>query len=117
MFWVSITRESYRYDNEKYFSIGALRNPGGVISDMKENEIVGCNTEKERLEARSKYNIPQLIIYNIDASGYPKSYTSNRSPINMQCDIIGLYINIPGVPRKSGTKSITISLSNRGDDE
>lgn len=106
-----------RYDNEKYFSIGALRNPGDVISDMKENEIVGCNTEKERLEARSKYNIPQLIIYNIDASGYPKSYTSNRSPINMQCDIIGLYINIPGVPRKSGTKSITISLSNRGDDE
>ena len=106
-----------RYDNLDYFSIGSLRNPGDVISDMNINEIVGCNTETERLEARSKYNVPQLIIYNIDASSYPNSYTSNRKPINMQCDIIGLYIYIPGVPRKNGTKSITIALSNRGEEE
>ena len=35
----------------------------------------------------------------------------------MNCDIVGLYIYIPGVPRKNGTKSITIALSNRSDEE
>ena len=107
-----------RYDNLEYFSIGSLRAPGDVVSDMNKNEIIGCNTEKERLEARSKYDIPQLLIYNIDANAVPDTYTkSNRSPINMNCDIVGLYIYIPGVPRKNGTKSITIALSNRSDEE
>ncbi len=72
--------------------------------------IVDMSDERKIIEARSKYNIPQIIIYRIDGRKSPSKITKNRTSINMDADIIGLYIYVPGIHKKNNTHSVHIKI-------
>ena len=98
-------------DDLSYFNIAVLRRTTDIASDLDPDKyIIDMNDEKNIIEARSKYNTPQLIIYKIDGRVTPSKITKNRTPINMDTDIIGLYIYVPGILKKNNTHSIHINI-------
>lgn len=99
------------YDDREYFNIGVLRNTADIVSDMDPNEnTIDFSSEKKLIESREKYKVPQLIIYTIDGKCLPERMTNNRIPINMNVDIVGIYMYIPGVLRKKYARSVHIEL-------
>lgn len=102
------------HETRDYFSIGVLRNTRDIISDMDPKEYaIDMSSEKIMIETRSKYYKPQIIIYRIDGHGVPVQMTEQRVPIDMNTDIIGLYIYIPGSLYKNYTKSYQIRISKK----
>ena len=104
------------YDDRDYINIKILRNTKDIISDVNPNDYyIDMTDEKDIIEFRNSIDIPQLIIYRIDGRKSPDNIKKNRTPINMDCDIIGLYLYVPGVMKKNYYHSIHMNL-NQGDE-
>ncbi len=102
------------YDDKEYFNIKILRNTRDIVGDMDPSKYnINYSDETNIIASRDKYNVPQLIIYKIDGKGVPKPLSKYREPINMNVDIIGLYLYIPGVMKKDYTYSIHMDLSKK----
>ena len=53
---------------------------------------------------------PQLIIYRMNAKTNIRKLSSNRSNLDLDTDVIGILIRVPGKPNESLVRSITISI-------
>ena len=99
------------YDDKNYFNIGVLRNTKDIISDMDPSKTyINLGDEENIINSRERYKVPQLIIYRIDGKSAPDTLSKNRSPINMNSDIVGIYMYIPGVMKKDYTKYVQIEM-------
>ena len=100
------------YEDKRYFNIGVLRNTKDIVSDMNPLKYsIDFSSEKSIIKERLLYNKPQLIIYRIDGNSAPKVIGKNRIPININTDIIGLYLYVPGSFKKDYIHSIHMDLA------
>lgn len=110
-------KSNFDYDD---INIGVLRNVADLYGDINESEIVDSEIisilqDSNKRSIRNNYSLvreklgldktPQLVIYKIDKDSHPT--TEERVPLDIDTDIIGLYISIPG--RKDTTKPIKIT--------
>ena len=96
-------------ENEKpgYINIKVLRGIDDVLSDVTSNyENIDLSSSEGKLESRKKIKIPQLIIYRIDGKGISNKKRKNREDLNLDYDIIGLYLFIPGEHYKKNIKRV-----------
>jgi hypothetical protein len=115
---VSRTVLGNRQNDGKTISIGALRAPKDLLSDILDLSDDELNSpilmENVRLirEEHGVANVPQLVIYCIDKDSKPATSNKNnrRSQLDFSQDIIGISLMIPGM-RKS--KNIATSLTVR----
>lgn len=101
------------YDNESYFSIGSLRTTKDIVSDIYVEGGVNDKTEREIIEIRESSKKPQLIIYRIDKDSKAKKDAKIREDLNMNCDLIGMYLFVPSDNDKNYRnyeKEVTIRL-------
>lgn len=93
----------------KTVSIGALRTPSDLISDIEQlnsEDMKKSPSGREAQQLRAKHglgNVPQLVIYRIDKGKQTeeefrkaRSTSSNRYPLNFEKDLIGINLMIPG---------------------
>ncbi|MDB6352158.1 Z1 domain-containing protein [Trichococcus sp. K1Tr] len=100
----------------KTISIGALRSPKDLLSDiieLNDDEIKGTKKIEEVRIIREEHgfsDVPQLVIYRIDKDSKPtviNNKKSRRIPLDFSQDIIGISLMIPGM--KKG-KNVATSL-------
>lgn len=112
-------------------NIGVLRGPRDLYADIvsadaNSKEFTYANNNKIK-EIRNKYglgNVPQLIIYRIDAKSTARKKSkeldspNRRMDLNFEEDPIGVYINVPG-ENKAGSyaKALTVKMENREIDD
>lgn len=101
-------RRKNRDEVRNYIDIGALRSLKDGLADVPEGNRQGITvTRQEHVdEIRRRAHmdlVPQLIIYRIDKNSRPRkdlvpnpNATTYRVPLNLESDIIGLYITVPG---------------------
>lgn len=94
--------------------VGALRDPGDLVCDIdlpslsteNRNQIINRIQSYKKTYSSAKVDeiremaglgaVPQLIIYCIDKKSKAKSTSSKRRSLNLDTDMIGLSIRIPG---------------------
>lgn len=101
---VSRTVLGERQNDNKTISIGALRAPVDLLSDIVDLDDSEYNSSKKMDEVRiirENYgvsNVPQLVIYIIDKDSEPNNPDSKRrTPLNFSQDIVGISLMIPGI--------------------
>jgi hypothetical protein len=101
---------------EGELSIGSLQNPLDKFLDLPESEQPDKTPKGpesiERRERAGLGDIPQLIIYRIDGSGKPQNLenSESRAPLNLETDIIGLLLRVPGKPHLNTTRQISVEI-------
>ena len=112
--------------------VGALRDPGDRVCDIDLSSLSTENRNRivDRIQGYKKtYSsakvdeiremaglgaVPQLIIYCIDKKSKAKSTSSKRRSLNLDTDMIGLSIRIPGGKKgKDYVTYITIKMPER----
>lgn len=112
--------------------VGALRDPGDLVCDIylsslsteNRNRIVDRIQGYKKTYSSAKVDeiremaglgaVPQLIIYCIDKKSKAKSTSSKRRSLNLDTDMIGLSIRIPGGKKgKDYVTYITIKMPER----
>ena len=112
--------------------VGALRDPGDLVCDIdlpslsteNRKRIVGRIQGYKKTYSSAKVDeiremaglgaVPQLIIYCIDKKSKAKSTSSKRRSLNLDTDMIGLSIRIPGGKKgKDYVTYITIRIPER----
>ena len=79
----------------------------------------GCSSAKEARNIRNTdigglETTPQLIIYRVNKNSEAKKNSNNRYDLNLEEDIVGFVINIPGGRRGSNyVEKISIHIDNR----
>ena len=122
-FSVGKTVRSKYIENEKegYINIKVLRGIDDVLSDIpNENKSIDLSSSKSKLESRKKIKIPQLNIYRIDGKGISNKKSKYRVDLNLDYDIVGLYLFIPGNRYNGNVRKVSIkipSISNKEDGE
>ena len=81
--------------------IGVLRSLADCVADIPESMLPenGISRQEDVDICRRKAGmdkIPQLIIYRIDRNSEPRKNVQTREELNMESDIIGLHICVPG---------------------
>lgn len=121
---VSRTVLGHRQSDNKTVSIGALRSPKDLLSDITDldaEESKGTKSIQEVRIIREKHgvsNIPQLVIYIIDRKSEPDPNNNNtRSNLNFIRDIIGISLMIPGMKKGSNIATSLIIKINADDTE
>lgn len=110
-------------DIDADIDIGALRALKDLVADVDQTFIPDESlTKQEQVDAIRKTagveNIPMLIIYRIDKDSKPTRNIAGRAMLNMECDIIGLQICIPGDQINSKfCKRLTIQLPQKDKEE
>ena len=104
---------------DDYFSIGALRNTKDILSDVDvfPSEF---KSEKEVIRFREKIEESQIIIYRIDKNSRVNRNTENkynRTDLNVEEDLVGIYIFVPGESYDKYIKSVTIKIPVKIDEE
>ena len=122
--------ESYSNKRDKSVSIGVLRAPKDLYEDIPEgaiqSELIQANNDSIR-EARENAGLgktPLLILYRINKDSKPndskafkqKEATagkarSQRVPLDVEEDIIGMSIWVPGVKSKTFVKTLTVKIN------
>lgn len=115
-----------RQSDGKTVSIGALRAPKDLLSDiidLNDEESNGTKKVEEVHAIREKHgvsNVPQLVIYLIDRFSKPdesKNRNNRRSSLNFSQDIVGISLMIPGTrERKNVATSLVINLRSEDSD-
>lgn len=105
---ISRTRKSTNSMNT-YFSIGSLRNTIDILSDVVGGAIPG-EKEKDMILRRENINTPQIILYRIDKNSTPSKKLSKRQNLDMQEDVMGMYIYVPGNSYKDYVQTVTIRI-------
>lgn len=110
-------------DIDADIDIGALRALKDLVADVDKASIpVEPLTKQEQVDAIRKAagveSIPMLIIYRIDKDSKPLRNSAERTTLDMECDIIGLQICIPGDQINSKfCKRLTIQIPQRDREE
>lgn len=110
-------------DIDADIDIGALRALKDLVADVDKTSIpVEPLTKQEQVDAIRKAagveSIPMLIIYRIDKDSKPLRNSAERTTLDMECDIIGLQICIPGDQINSKfCKRLTIQIPQRDREE
>lgn len=109
---VGKTVRSKYTENEKpgLINIKVLRGIDDVLSDVPKDKNVDLSSAKSKLESRKKIKVPQLIIYKIDGKGISNKKGKYRADLNLDYDIIGLYLFIPGDHYKGNVKKVSIKI-------
>lgn len=96
------------------FSIGSLQDPMDKFLDIPEAErpqkAPKENKAVEIREGAGLGNTPQLIIYRINGRTNIEKLGEERNNLELDTDVIGLLMRVPGKPNKSLIRSITISI-------
>jgi hypothetical protein len=96
------------------FSIGSLQDPIDKFLDVpKELRPRQAPLENEAIKIREQAGLnqtPQLIIYRMNAKTNIRKLSGNRRNLDLDTDVIGLLIRVPGKPHESLVRSITISI-------
>jgi len=95
------------------FSIGSLSDPMDRIIDIPNHNEKKALNEADALKLRKKANLentPQLIIYRIDGQGTLGNLPKKRSHLNLESDVIGLLLRVPGQPNKAHSLSVTVNI-------
>ncbi len=96
--------------NDSYFNVKVLRRPDDIISDLPDVDLSKVKTEKLKLDERAKLIKPLLVLYVINGNAEPTNIPDSREKINMDSNIIGMYIYIPGKPSKDTVKRVSILI-------
>ena len=109
--------------DEGIIDIGVLRNSRDLFRDIDLSEVSDEIREKIKVENSKSYSeirnelglekIPQLIIYRIDKNSVGSS-ANGKVPLNLEEDLIGLVISIPGSKVAKATTKFTVNM--KGDD-
>ncbi len=92
------------------FNVKVLRRPDDIISDLPNVDLSKVKTEKLKLEERAKLAKPLLVFYIINGKAEPSSIPDSRERINMDANVVGIYIYIPGRPSKDTVKRVSILI-------
>lgn len=118
-----IRSRKHRENKDGSLNIGVLRAPKDLFEDIEDRDIDesmskgtsnNLNVRKIR-EAAGLGSTPLLIIYRIDKESKPNSTKSEQSknprqPLDVEHDIIGISIWIPGVKSEKMVKSLTVRI-------
>ena len=124
---VNIVSRSQKEPNDECINLGVLSNPLDILSDIEidkddyklERMLNGCSSAKEARNIRNTdigglETTPQLIIYRVNKNSEAKKNSNNRYDLNLEEDIVGFVINIPGGRRGSNyVEKISIHIDNR----
>ena len=105
------SRSKIKNQIDDYFNIKILRDPSDLICDVKDIDVKQYKSVKSKLDRRSKYNKALLILYVLDGTAKIDNLDSNRENINLNSNIIGLYIFIPGLPGDNKNRTVTIRIA------
>lgn len=119
---VNIVSRTQKDKSSDVVNIGVLSDPRDIISDIVLNDkkliekINNCSSKElrgirnEKVELRM---IPQLIIYRVYSKSKVSDRVKNRYDLNLDEDIVGLYINIPGGRRGTDyVETVSIHIKN-----
>lgn len=123
---VNIVSRSKKNNTDEYADLGVLSNPFDILSDIEINEnnknletvVNGCSSSKEARIIRNTdisnlETTPQLIIYRVNKKSEAGKNAKNRFPLDLEEDIAGFTINIPGGRRGSNyVEKISIHIDN-----
>lgn len=123
---VNIVSRTQKDENSDIVDIGVLSNPTDIISDIvlnnKDEEFIEkinkCKSKEVRILRNGNKSgldmTPQLIIYKVSGRSKASNTNKNRYDLNLDEDIVGLSINIPG--GKRGTNYVeTVSIHIKND--
>lgn len=110
--------------NPRAVTIGALRSPKDLLSDIIEidkEDITGTKKISEVKEIREDYGYdrkPQLVIYRIDKNSQPQNPSSKRCEVNFSEDIIGISIMMPGIRSSTNIATkITVEIDESSEED
>lgn len=122
-----VVRSRKRTGDSEVVNIGVLRGPVDQLADIKLDKLSSAlqkriikarasEVDNLRKEARMD-RIPQLIIYRIDKDSKERKTKSEnplREDLNVQEDIVGICINLPGVQKGQNlSRKLTINLNDK----
>lgn len=123
---VNVVSRTQKDQNLDIVNIGVLSDPMDIISDMvlndKDKEFIekinNCKSKEARILRNGNMSglnmTPQLIIYRVYGRSKASDKAKNRYDLNLDDDIAGLCINIPG--GKRGTNYVeTVSIHIKND--
>lgn len=130
-YYVGIVNRSRRKpsgDMDDSIDIGVLRSIKDLVADIPGEyvkEVLGNKgfTRQEQVDTIRKVakmdDIPLLIIYRIDGKSTVKhGDDSKREALNLNTDIIGIQVCVPGVQHnRSFSKTLTVVLPEKTDEE
>lgn len=103
-----------KFSSEDAFCIGSLQDPMDKFLDLPESDWPDkAPVDSEAAQIRENAglgNTPQLIIYRINGHTKLTKLRKNRSNLDLDSDVIGLLIRVPGKPNKSLVRSISVSI-------
>lgn len=116
---------SKKIEDSESVNVGVLSNPLDVLADIEidknyvlAEKINKCTTASEAKVIRNTNvgfveTIPQLIIYRVTKDSKPSKKSENRVPLNIEEDIVGFEINIPGGKRGTNyVEKVSIKINN-----
>ena len=122
---VNIVSRTQKDQNSDIVNIGVLSNPMDIISDIVLNnkdeesieKINNCKSKKVRILRNGNMSgldtTPQLIIYRVYGGSKASDEAENRYDLNLDDDITGLSINIPGGRRGTNyAETVSIHIKN-----
>lgn len=123
---VNIVSRTQKDQNSDIVNIGVLSDPMDIISDIvlddKDEEFIekinNCKSKEVRILRNGNMSgldmTPQLIIYKVYGRSKANDNAKNRYDLNLDDDITGLSINIPG--GRKGTNYVeTVSMHIKND--
>lgn len=99
--------------NDDSVSIGVLRAPKDLYEDLDNppKEIKADNMSINEIREKAGLGLtPLLILYRIDQHSKMPSVSENREDLNVQADIIGISIWLPGSRNKSLVQTLTVKI-------
>lgn len=111
---VNRSRKSTR-NGDDAIDIGSLLNPADKFLDFPE-DLRPENQVSESVAAQLREDAglgstPQLIIYRINGRGTSENLRNERENLNLDADVIGLVVRVPGKPRRNLVRTITIQIA------
>lgn len=123
-----VTRSRKIREEKNIIDIGVLRGPKDLIADQSQDDIEKKKDEEIKIlldknkydniivdKIREKLGIlekPQMIIYRIDKNSKSKEDSKRRENLDIEEDLIGIFINIPGRKKRNAEyKALTIKLN------
>ena len=118
---------SCKSDSGDHFNIGVLSGKKDYVADITEDMIGAENWKKMRTTKKmsTEYKdyrnlahvekIPLLLLYMIDKNSQPQP-GKNRTPLNVEEDLIGITMVIPGIRGKHGAVT-KVKIKQMNDDQ
>lgn len=110
-----------KFSSPDALSIGSLQDPMDKFLDLPDEYMPDkAPRESVAVEIREKAgmkNVPQLIIYRINGKTNIPNLGENRANLDLDSDLIGLLIRIPGKRNESLVRTIQVAIPKDADPE